>query len=140
MEDSICPLVLVVDDEPSVREVFGVMLTHLGYTPLLASNGEEGVDVLRTRAGRVAVALLDVQMPGMDGPATMDALHTLEPDLPCVFVSGETGLYTSAALIARGGFSVLAKPVFLKELRRVFALVTNEADFMGAHKPFFSAD
>ncbi len=134
------PVILVVDDDPSVLEVLGAMLGWLGYTPLLVSDGAKGVELLRANPGSIAAALLDVLMPGMDGPATMDSLHALEPNLPCVFISGETGLYTMSALTARGGFKVLRKPVKLEDLRESFVLAATETDEVYARKLFFSAD
>ena len=105
------PAVLVVDDSPEVRAVLGAMLASHGFDPRLAASGEEGVAVYRRTAGQIAAAVLDVQMPGMDGPATLDALRRLAPGLPCVFVTGDSGAYTERDLLARGAAAVLTKPV-----------------------------
>lgn len=105
------PAVLVVDDPTEVREVLGAMLANQGFDPLLAASGEDGVAVYRSAAGQIAAAVLDVQMPGMDGPATLDALRRLASGLPCVFVTGDSGAYTERDLLARGAAAVLAKPV-----------------------------
>lgn len=64
--------------------------------------------------------MLDVRMPGMDGPATLDALRAVDPGLPCVFVSGQSG-YSDGELLAHGAAAVLAKPVGLEELGRAVA-------------------
>ena len=96
MEISTRRAILVVDDEPLVAQVLSAMLKILGFTALLANSGMQGVELLRANRGAVAAALLDVRMPIMDGPTTMDALHVLDPELPCVFISGETGPYTWA--------------------------------------------
>jgi CheY-like chemotaxis protein len=115
------PAILVVDDETLVREVLGAMLSRLGYRPLLAGSGAAGVELLRAREDDVAAAVLDVRMPDMDGPATMDALRELVPGLPCVFVSGDTGPYTVGDLLARGASGVLDKPVAMDYLGRAIA-------------------
>src|SRR5687767_15485011 len=86
--------VLVVDDDSVVRQVLAAMLASEGYEPLPVSGGDEAVAVCRSRPRAVAAAVLDVKMPGMDGPATLDALLALAPGLPCVFVSGHTGDYS----------------------------------------------
>jgi CheY-like chemotaxis protein len=92
------------------------MLSRRGYEPLPAADGDEAVLMCRARPGGVAAAVLDVRMPGMDGPATLDALRALVPGLPCVFVSGNCGDYSETDLLARGGSAVLGKPVALAQL------------------------
>ncbi|MBP3955893.1 response regulator [Gemmata sp. G18] len=120
------PTVLLVDDSSSVRAALGAMLTHHGYVPRPARNGAHGVEVYRATVGVVA-AILDVQMPVMDGPATFDALRALDPNLPCVFVSGDTAPYTEAELLARGAFAVLGKPVDLDRLGIILAAIAPRA-------------
>jgi CheY-like chemotaxis protein len=107
------PVVLVVDDEPAVRAALGAMLAHFEYVPLLAVGGVEALELLQLHHNRIAVVVLDVRMPGMDGPATFDALRELAPALPCVFLSGDTGGYAAGELLARGAAEVLDKPVGL---------------------------
>ncbi|AMV26294.1 Transcriptional regulatory protein ZraR [Gemmata sp. SH-PL17] len=119
------PAVLVVDDSSAVRAALGAMLVHHGYNPRPARSGAHGVEMYR--AGGVVAAILDVQMPGMDGPATLDALRALDPDLPCVFVSGDTAPYTEAELLARGAIAVLGKPVDLHRLGTMLAVIAPRA-------------
>ncbi len=58
----------------------------------------------------MAVVLLDVQMPEMDGPQTLSALRAVAPDVRCVFMSGNTGRYSPEELRALGGSRMLQKP------------------------------
>jgi len=53
---------------------------------------------------------MDVQMPGMDGPATFATLQQINPELKCCFMSGSTGKYTSQELLDRGAVHVMMKP------------------------------
>ena len=117
---------LVVDDEAAVRRVLGAMLAHLGYTPVLA-DGAGAVAVLRADRSRIVAALLDVQMPGLDGPATLAALRALAPDLPCVFLSGQTGNYSAVDLLGCGAVAVLSKPVPLDLLNDTLAKAITSA-------------
>jgi CheY-like chemotaxis protein len=128
MTDPRTPAVLVVDDESGVRLTLAAMLAHHGYEPLPVANGEEAVTECRVRLSGVAAVVLDVRMPGMDGPTTLDALRTLVPQLPCVFVSGYTGDYTEADLLARGGATVLGKPVALNQLGIAVAAAIGHVD------------
>jgi DNA-binding NtrC family response regulator len=104
------PCVLVVDDEPAIRGLLQVMLRRLGYTPLLAPGCAEAVQTFRGRTGPVALALVDVRMPGGDGPATLAALRALDPGLPCCFMTGHSGAYSEEELLGRGALGVLYKP------------------------------
>jgi two-component system cell cycle sensor histidine kinase/response regulator CckA len=81
-------LVLVVDDEASVRTVTSQTLETFGYRVLVAADGQEALALLTARRHDVAVAFVDMMMPGMDGPATIRALRRVRPDLPVIGVSG----------------------------------------------------
>lgn len=107
-------LVLVVDDDPAVRAVVSLMVTHLGHTALVATCGAEAVALAAER--NPTAALLDVRMPGMDGPATLDALRAFDPAIQCAFLTGHPGEYAEGELYGRGAVAVLAKPVTLTTL------------------------
>jgi two-component system, OmpR family, response regulator len=108
--------VLVVDDDPHVLSVLAAGLPHFGVPALTAASGEEAVALFLSRRAEVGLALLDVAMPGMDGPATQAALRAIEPSLRCWFMTGEPGVYTAEALLALGAERVLLKPFSLPEL------------------------
>lgn len=80
--------VLVVDDEEIVRATCVAMVSHGGYRALAAANGGEAVAVLREHAGEIACVILDLSMPGMDGPATLEALRGVKPGVPVLLSSG----------------------------------------------------
>lgn len=71
------PLILVVDDEESFREIFSVKLKNAGYRVETAANGQEGVDKAKTL--KPALVLMDVNMPVMDGAAAVLKLRD-DPD------------------------------------------------------------
>jgi DNA-binding response OmpR family regulator len=106
----------VVDDDPHVRNLLGAALPRFGFTAWLASGGEEALSLLAERRGEVALALLDVVMPGLDGPATLLALRGLAPSLRCCFMTGEPGSHGTAGLLALGAERVFLKPFPLDEL------------------------
>ncbi len=113
--------VLVVDDESAVRRTLAAMVAGLGYAALSAAGGAQAVEACRAGRVEIVAAVLDVRMPGLDGPATLDALRALDPALPCVFVTGDTGPYTADELLARGAAAVLSKPVDLATLGAALA-------------------
>lgn len=112
------PVVLVVDDEAPIRGLLEMSLSSLGFAVLAAGSGEEAVDLYRRHGGEVDLVLCDVQMPGLDGPGTLDALRALDPHARCCFMSGDLGRYTAWELLARGACCVLPKPLDLAGLAR----------------------
>src|SRR5262245_28535633 len=81
-------LVLVIDDEQAVREVTQAMLAHAGFESLAAADGFDGIDLCRRHGAKIAIVLLDLAMPRMDGVETLAQLRRLRPDLPILFSSG----------------------------------------------------
>ncbi len=70
--------------------------------------------------------LLDVRMPGLDGPVTLDGLR-VAPDIPACFMSGDMGDYGAEELIRRGAACVIAKPFRLDRLAAVLRLLAQGA-------------
>jgi len=105
---------LVIDDNEAVRAFLGAGLGASGFTVWLAAGGHEGVATYQEHASAIDLLLLDVRMPGWDGPLT--TIHSLAPHVPCCFMSGDTGRYTEAELLGLGAVAVLPKPFQLGEL------------------------
>lgn len=80
--------VLVVEDEPAVREAVRRGLGKLGYRVLLASDGAEGIAVFRQHAESIDLVLTDVVMPKVTGPQLREVLRKEHPNLKVLFMSG----------------------------------------------------
>ena len=102
--------VLVVEDDPQVRQVTLKALRAAGYQVLAAERGEEALALLHGHQGQVDLVVSDVVMPGMSGREVADALRVLRPGLQVLFVSG----YTQDAIAHHGvledGVELLEKP------------------------------
>jgi CheY-like chemotaxis protein len=109
-------VVLIVDDEESVRRTVGQMLQRLGYHTLLAADGLEGIALFQAHAEQVSCILLDVTMPQMSGLEALQAIRTIEADVPIILMSG----YSKEAIIQHdeglAAVDFLAKPFSLTEL------------------------
>src|SRR6185503_11312484 len=81
-------LILVVDDEESIREITRGTLETFGYTVLTASDGTEALALYADKKNEIAVVLTDMVMPFMDGPATIRALLRMNPKVRIIAASG----------------------------------------------------
>jgi PAS domain S-box-containing protein len=90
-------LILVVDDEVSIRLITQQTLEAFGYRVLLATDGAEAVALYAGRGTEIAAVLTDMMMPVMDGPATILVLRRMNPALPIIAASGLTANGQSAA-------------------------------------------
>ncbi len=80
--------VLVVDDEEFFREVTRRLLQDFGYIVHTAADGVEAVRIFEQRHAEIAVAMIDLNMPVMDGRTTIKALRAIDPKVPIITVSG----------------------------------------------------
>jgi len=83
--------VLVVDDEEFFRDVTRRLLEDFGYVVYVAADGAEAVKIFEQHASRIAVALVDLNMPVMDGQSTIRALKAINSGVRIITVSGSSG-------------------------------------------------
>jgi two-component system, cell cycle sensor histidine kinase and response regulator CckA len=109
-------VILLVEDEASVRAFASRALTLRGYTVLEAANAEEALARLEDRTLHIDLFVTDVVMPGMDGPAWVRRAHLDRPEVKVVFMSGyaEDGLAEDQARVPNSVF--LPKPFSLTDL------------------------
>jgi CheY-like chemotaxis protein len=110
------PGILVVDDDQMLLSLLKTVLQRQGFTVWLAATGHAAVDLYRRNQERITVVLLDVRMPGMDGPQTLAELRQINPLLACCFMSGHTGDYSADDLENLGALRCFDKPFRTQEL------------------------
>jgi DNA-binding response OmpR family regulator len=110
------PEVLVVEDEAAVGDMLELALGQFGFTVYLARSGSQALEVFGRHGDTIEVVLLDVQMPELDGPGTLAALRRVNPSVPVVFMSGNTGRYSEQELLELGAARIFHKPFRLDEL------------------------
>jgi DNA-binding response OmpR family regulator len=86
---SASPLVLVIDDEESVRDLIGRVLERRGYRALLAADGKEGLALFDHHREEIRLVVLDFHLPGEPGERTFDELLKRKPSLRVVLVTGD---------------------------------------------------
>ena len=109
-------LVLVVDDEPSVRELSSRALEGEGYQVLVASGGIEGLDILEAHSSAVNVVVLDWRMIDMDGEEVLVEMARRHLDVPVVLASGHPEELARASVAPNSISSFLKKPFALEDL------------------------
>jgi signal transduction histidine kinase/CheY-like chemotaxis protein len=103
-------LVLVVDDEAAVREIVKATLESYGYSVVTAKDGTEAVARFVEHQKDVQVLFTDMQMPNMDGMATIRVLRNLQPDLRVIAASGLSTHHDALKLTGLNVQSFVAKP------------------------------
>ena len=103
--------IMMVDDEPHIRRIGELSLRAVGkWTVVLAGSGPEAVELARRE--RPDVILLDVMMPGMDGPATLAKLRDTEETarIPVIFLTAKAQRHEVERYRMLGAAGVLTKP------------------------------
>ncbi len=102
--------ILVVDDEPDIRDLIAGVLEDEGYAVRTAATAEKALAEVRNRAPRLVV--LDVWLQGsdMDGLSVLKYLKSIDPLLPVIVISGHGNIETAVAAIRRGAYDFLEKP------------------------------
>ena len=109
--------ILVVDDESSVRRLLIQFLQSQGHETLEAEGGDQALAM--AAEARPDLVLLDIDMPGRDGLATLRRLRLQSPDLPVVMVSGIQDEPRALQALEDGACDFVRKPFDLKRLREV---------------------
>lgn len=108
-------IVMVVDDEPTVRDVAVELLEVMGLTPMAFENGESAIAYFRDHAAEVRLVLLDARMPGLDGEATLRELRRIHAGVRVVLSSGLTDPNAAGQFAAGELSGFLQKPFELDD-------------------------
>jgi PAS domain S-box-containing protein len=112
--------ILVVDDDDLIRKATRTQLEVLGHTVEEAGSGEEALELLAQGPARGGI-ILDLNMPGIGGAATLPMLRELHPHLPVLLATGMADQHALDLSRAFDHVDLLAKPFSLRELQRALA-------------------
>ncbi|MCM2255198.1 MAG: PAS domain S-box protein [Vicinamibacteria bacterium] len=115
---------LMVDDDPLVRETWPALLEAMGHQVAVATSGFEALGMLE-HGGDWDVVLLDQNMPGLDGVETLARLRQQRPDLPVILATGFLDATARERLRGLTRVCVLAKPLSAEEFQQALAAVTS---------------
>jgi PAS domain S-box-containing protein len=108
--------ILVVDDEPAIREVTKTSLEAYNYRVLTANDGIEAIALYAQHRAEISVVLIDMMMPTMDGPTTIRALQKMNPQVKVVAVSGLVSSHKLPAIAGSVVKRFLSKPYTAEDL------------------------
>ncbi len=101
------PVILVVDDEESVRLLLSTLLERDSYIVLLANDGQHALEVARKHGGEISALVTDYKMPGLDGLQLARMLVAERPGMRVMIMSGRI---SHPEALQRCGFPMLPKP------------------------------
>lgn len=120
--------VLLVDDEIDMellaRQKFRQHLSAGTFELLFASNGQEALDLVHQDSD-IAVVVLDLNMPEMDGFTLLDRLKDFNPKIKTIVISAYTDMKTVRITMNKGAFDFVTKPVDFNDLSGVILLALN---------------
>jgi CheY-like chemotaxis protein len=125
MEERAARKILVVDDDPGVRDVIRSMLESAGYSVLAAENGKEAMKILKDT--RVDLILTDLVMPEQEGIETIKALRRDYPDLKVIAMSGAFGGDYLRIASYLGAHGTLPKPIQMRALLKLIGETLGES-------------
>ena len=115
--------ILIVDDQETVWDFLIEALQNLGYTVVIAENGEDAVSICRESPGSIDLVLLDMIMPKMGGHEAFYQIKAVDPKIHVLLSSGYVDASSVEDLLKNGADGFLEKPHRIKtlatELRRI---------------------
>jgi two-component system response regulator (stage 0 sporulation protein F) len=112
--------VLIVDDEPDVRQLLYDFLTGRDYEVLLASGGLDAIQMVERE--KPDLVLLDVVMPGMNGVETLRRIAEIDPRLRVIMVTANADIGLTSRLLAMGAVDYIPKPFDLEYLEQAVSI------------------
>lgn len=102
--------VLIVEDEPHMRQALQDILEIAGLKAISAANGEEGIAAFAAHREEIDLVILDVRLPGKSGAETLKALQAIEPDVRVIVSSGYDENRIAPYFKEQPGVTILKKP------------------------------
>jgi two-component system response regulator HydG len=108
--------VLVVDDDAAIREALSRTLDRMGFTVLLAEDGQAGLDLVRE--GGVHILLADLMMPKLSGQELLKAAKAVAPDIEVILITGHGTVEDAVEAMKDGAYDFITKPFKRVQLER----------------------
>ena len=116
-------VILIIDDEKSIRNVLKDILQHEGYQVEEAPDGEQGIKLFSSKS--FDLVLCDIKMPKLDGMDVLQQIMELNPEVPVIMISGHGTIETAVEAVKKGAFDFISKP---PDLNRLLITIRNALD------------
>lgn len=120
-------MILLIEDEPALQEVTCEYLRARGHTVLVASSGEEALEVVARQHEKVSVLITDICLPGIGGREVVERLSKREPSMKVIYISGYSQESSSMQPAAASASIYLQKPFSLQSLGETIRRLCDEA-------------
>ncbi len=107
--------ILIIDDEKNYLLILEDLLTDEGYRVMTARTAEDGLNIFQEY--ELDVVITDMKMPGMDGMALLDRIHTADPDLPVIMLTAFGSVEKAVEAMRKGAYNYIEKPFKNEELK-----------------------
>ncbi len=120
--------ILIIDDDPRLRQSFVKLLASEGHTVRQAPSGEAGLDLVREQAPDLAV--VDLRLPGMNGLDTFQAIHEIEARIPVIIMTAYGTTETAIKATKLGAYDYVLKPFDIPALLKLVENALQAGKFM----------
>ncbi len=114
------PLILIIDDEKSIRKTLNEILSFEGYKIDEAADGEEGLKKFREK--NYDLVLCDIKMPKLDGIEFLEKAKEINDEVPIIIISGHGNIETAVEAVKKGAYDYISKP---PDLNRMLITLRN---------------
>ncbi len=118
------PSIMIIDDEPSIRQSLSGLLSDEGFEVMTASNGYEALKRIDTESPDLV--LLDIWMPGIDGIETLKEIKKSNPFIQVIIITGHGSIETAVKATKLGAFDLIEKPL---SIDKVIVTISNALNF-----------
>ena len=108
--------VLIADDDESIRDLIGQILSQFGYTVITATGGVDALRKFDEYKDSISLLLMDIIMPNMNGKEVLDEIRKIRPDIKSIFISGYTADIINKKGILDAALDFITKPLMPAEL------------------------
>jgi CheY-like chemotaxis protein len=108
--------VLIIEDDPPLRRLAGIILAEQGYTVILSEGAVDAIEKAKAHNGPIHLVLTDVVMPGMKGPEAFNKISELHPEAKVLYMSGYTDNMIACHGVLKEGIQYIQKPFTVNRL------------------------
>ena len=120
--------ILIVDDEESIRKTLSMIFRNKGYRTHTAQSGSEAIEIVKKEI--INIALIDIQLPDVDGLELMNSLWGQYSDMDCIVITGHASMENSIQALNNGAVAYITKPFDMGDVLLKIDLIIERQQFL----------